>query len=872
MLVFLIAAALGLAISQPLPADDQPTCPSAPMAGRLATSDPPLRLEGAALWGQARASLLDRFQGTLRRRAAFLAAQEGGLRDVYVAWVRLDHACRPIGLEGLSNLTNTPDGDEMTLALRGQRLAYATRVGAYIPIITIVDLESGDRLIIALDEPVATVSLSWEDTDVLALTAGLEARINATARRIEPTNAPLRLLTQSYEEYDWLPRLVKIVREHPWVGPEKIAFLENVYFFLADVWERIAYRIAALPPNSTIPQSDAARMVVPTQTAAPSEITPEAPPDNPTAVTAKATALPQTAPQPSPTPTQAPPPQPADKRAAYLPPELGLPHYSVYPDPQRPFAKAEVITIDPSLFDLHLVAGTWEPRSTTGLVGTGMIPDDEETRRNLVAAFNGGWAAMHGAYGMMINRQIWLPPKNGIATLAWYADGRLRLGVWGKDILPSPDIVTFRQNCLPLIENGMINPELGKLSLWGLSVSDEAVIYRSGLGQTRDGKLLYVAGNHLSARTLAQVLHQAGAYNAMQLDIDDFHVVFITYRQVIGKDGKVQVVGTKLRQDMQGFEGMYLKPFALDFFYLTRKIARTAAMPSPAKPSPTPTPTMVTGIPLPPLPGRIAFQSSRHGNWEIYSINADGSSLRRLTDNPADDLYPAWSPDGHRLAFTSGRDGNWEIYVMQDDGSSPIRLTDHPASDWYPAWSPDGTRIAFQSDREGNAEIFVVDAFKGGPASRLTRFKGNNERPTWSPDGRRLAFDSDFLHYGKVSAGIDLYIMDLTGVITPTRVVGYAEYPAWSPDGRRLAFHAERAGNWDIYIVNIDGSGLVRVTTHPAADRYPAWSPDGRWLAFSSDRDGLWEVYITPADGGGPAYRLTYGGGLHPSWGPGRNP
>ena len=114
-----------------------------------------------------------------------------------------------------------------------------------------------------------------------------------------------------------------------------------------------------------------------------------------------------------------------------MPADVGMPHYSVYPDASRPFAKVEVVTIDPARFDLHLVGGTAEPRSTTGIVGTGVIPDDPETRGSLVAAFNGGWAAMHGHYGMMIDRQVYLPARSGVATLAWYADGRLRLGVWG---------------------------------------------------------------------------------------------------------------------------------------------------------------------------------------------------------------------------------------------------------------------------------------------------------------------------------------------------------------------------------------------------------------------------------------------------------
>jgi len=86
--------------------------------------------------------------------------------------------------------------------------------------------------------------------------------------------------------------------------------------------------------------------------------------------------------------------------------------------------------------------------------------------------------------------------------------------------------------------------------------------------------------------------------------------------------------------------------------------------------------------------GKIAFTSDRDGNHEVYVMNADGSGQTRLTDNPAADALPAWSPDGSRIAFTSDRDGNPEVYVMNADGSGQTNLTSNPATDAFPAWSP----------------------------------------------------------------------------------------------------------------------------------------------------------------------------------------
>ena len=134
----------------------------------------------------------------------------------------------------------------------------------------------------------------------------------------------------------------------------------------------------------------------------------------------------------------------------------------------------------------------------------------------------------------------------------------------------------------------------------------------------------------------------------------------------------------------------------------------------------------------------IAFVSFLDSNLEIYVMDSDGSDPVNLTNDPYDDRFPAWSPDGNRLAFASSRVGNFELYVMDADGSNLVRLTQERGYDRVPAWSPDGTKIAFFTDRDGsysdsskNYEIYVMDA-DGSNQVRLTNNSAWDGQPTWS--------------------------------------------------------------------------------------------------------------------------------------------
>jgi TolB protein len=263
---------------------------------------------------------------------------------------------------------------------------------------------------------------------------------------------------------------------------------------------------------------------------------------------------------------------------------------------------------------------------------------------------------------------------------------------------------------------------------------------------------------------------------------------------------------------------------------------------------------------------RYHFDGSGHVRSELYVMNGDGSGQRTFSDalDPNRDLTPTLSPDWRKIAFRRNScwavqgacAGNSTIYVMNVDGSGRHRLARGGSlrktssgqrvggDDGY-AWSPDGRRLAFMSDRAGNFEIYLVNA-DGSDERRLTRVPEFDGHPVWSPDGRKIAFVRGVRdRHGTLRE--EVWVMSADG--SDQRSLGRGGGLTWSPDGRRIAFRSERTGKAELYLVNVDGSGSVRLTRNPGADGDPAWSPDGKTIYFVRGRHGKSDIYAMTADG-----------------------
>jgi TolB protein len=249
---------------------------------------------------------------------------------------------------------------------------------------------------------------------------------------------------------------------------------------------------------------------------------------------------------------------------------------------------------------------------------------------------------------------------------------------------------------------------------------------------------------------------------------------------------------------------------------------------------------------------KIAFTSNRDGNSEIYLMNVDGSSQKRLTNNPAGDFHPDLSSSGSKIVFTSLRDGPyWVLYSMSADGSGQTRLTSTAYNSGLASWSPDGSKLAFMSDRDGNEEIYVMDADGTDPV-RVTNNPAVDRLAAWFTDGTRIAFssnrDGDYEIYTANADGSGLKKLTSNSVLDAS--------PTWSPDGSKIAFAREGGSASQIYVMNAEGSNKVNISNNAFSDYTPDWSTDASKIVFVSTRDGNHEIYSMNADGSGQT-RLT---------------
>ncbi len=782
-------------------------------------------------WEPSRGMLGDLVVG---RFALFLAAAApNGPRDVYRARVRLSPEGRPLSIGSVSNLTSTPIGDDHALVVSGTRAAYATWAFGQEQSVTALDLSgegaqnatkkihdramawvtnlqqtgSGDgigRVDVTLDQPANRVGLALatqDGRDTLAIDLADDERAVGPTRSAKLDLARGELVAGAQMHADagkHLPKslvfwAVDTVRAVPWIGPAPIAWLEEQAFAMRDGAKQALFKVTggkeALaketeqpPPASVLDTSQAAADLGHWPPAPIRSMwkTPEAGEGEWEA-----------------------PKQPWLKRMPSSVAGDGEPAPApfmktfVRPDEERPYAKVLLVAMDMRQLDLDMEAGSEDPKPLTGPPGVGRLPREPAVYTRVAAAFNGGFKTEHGNYGMMLKKRVLLPPVQGAATVILTKDGRFGMGTWGtnKDVggiadVAKDDIVSFRQNLDPLVENDKVNP-MGRWQ-WGFTLPGTSMqTERSGICVTTAGHLVYAWGDDLNATTLGKAMKMAGCLYGMHLDMNPHHTgfTFTNITEFKGRNYKSELLTTQMGIDTD----RYLLYAPKDFFFVTLH---------------DPTPPKLEGLEWSPDPGVQPAPSWMAGLWhgkagsiDVLEIEPARASFRMRagTKEPREASTELSADDAHRVLFslTLGTSEPKRHRGLAIDGKLVMAMSGGERS------------AALVASEEGQLSIALAKELSGIPAHADAV-----ELPLLLADGELVPAP----HQGRARSGVDAAL----GTTPQGRVfIARATGPASADD---LAALLKRAGCTRAVLVDrgagTHGAVFRAGTSTPPRSRY----------------------------------------------------
>lgn len=250
----------------------------------------------------------------------------------------------------------------------------------------------------------------------------------------------------------------------------------------------------------------------------------------------------------------------------------------LHPDKNRSWAELFVVSFDLNQVDIHLMAGTREPRTTVAealeVERPGHIP--EAHHELVLAAFNGGFKTEHGGYGMGIGELTYVEPREDVCAMALFEDESVAIGSWSKLAPRRDEMRFFRQTPNCMYEDGVLHEKLrmGFTKKWGATLDGETVIRRSAIGIDESGTVIYVGiSNHTTANAIAEGMRHAGAVTVAQLDVNFSYPKFVLFETPSGANERRAV---PLASGFEFSEHEYIrKPSSRDFFYLTPRSLRT---------------------------------------------------------------------------------------------------------------------------------------------------------------------------------------------------------------------------------------------------------------------------------------------------------
>jgi TolB protein len=235
----------------------------------------------------------------------------------------------------------------------------------------------------------------------------------------------------------------------------------------------------------------------------------------------------------------------------------------------------------------------------------------------------------------------------------------------------------------------------------------------------------------------------------------------------------------------------------------------------------------------------------------IYTIDDNGSGLNQLFSFPDKITCPSWSPSGGHLAFVLSGDSNDnindDIYILNVKNRNLSQLNLENLDMFDVSWGDKGFVFAAAPYRKGFADIYLVDS-KGTYIEEITYDAATDYAPDWSPDGKKITFSTNRLYPSSQGSGyydFNIFVMNSDGsnliAITNDKSTNYS--PKWSPDGGQIVFSSNRNGNFDLFLINVDGTSLSQLTSSIGDDILPSWSPDGKQIAFASNSNNTQNAY-----------------------------
>ena len=562
------------------------------------------------LFVPARAPIWASYFPVEHERALVRAARPREPADVYLVEATRSRGGRLLDIDAVYNLTDTSAADEHRLTVRGERAAWLIANEGIVSSVQYADLHGEPpprgrewTPLRRLQNAITNLQETGQSAGVVRKSFRLEPQafkvrlelsdhgltIDADARRIViPSEGPALEGADYVRDQtpvkarpgNFATWAVDRVRASPWFGDDNLAFVKAVAFEGVDQLEQIV---------STVTGDDGAAAVAEDLGALYSA--PEA------AATDPETGWPPPAMEP-----MLDPPLKGEgqwvslENDPYVPKNVGAPSPFVFSfirsDRKRIYSQVYITLWDPRQVELDMMSGTVEPKSATGETGPGMVPRTPRVLSRLVGAFNGGFQAVHGEFGMMSNGVVYLPPKPYGATVAKLGDGSTAFGTWPEQSPIPHDVVSLRQNMTALIAGDAINPY--KRHWWGgvpPGWTEESRTVRSAVCGTRDGFVGYFYGASVDPDVLALAMQRARCRYGVHLDMNPGHTGFEFYR--LGQSGTLPIPKRPLEEVWQargsvpnapGWEFMsrrmikfmalmnfprYVNVEARDFFYLT---------------------------------------------------------------------------------------------------------------------------------------------------------------------------------------------------------------------------------------------------------------------------------------------------------------